>query len=106
MSGFLRRIFERHVERAEAEGKLSGLAGEGKPLEIEQGGDVTTEIGHKVMAEAGVVPLEVTLVRQLAEARAAYGRAEGADEKKAAMARIADLEMKKNLAFERLRRHR
>ncbi|RME13997.1 MAG: DUF1992 domain-containing protein, partial [Alphaproteobacteria bacterium] len=49
------RLTEQQIRRAEAEGKLSGLAGEGKPLP-ERPGDAFIDpgdaIGHRIMAEA------------------------------------------------------
>lgn len=94
------RLTEQQIAKARAEGKLSGLAGEGKPLPEHPEAalvDAGTAVGHRIMAEAGALPEEIGLKRQLAEAKAAYADAPKAD-KKAAMARIADLELKLSIA--------
>ena len=55
------------MRKAEAEGKLSGLAGEGAPLP-ERPGDAFVDpgdaIGFRIMAEAGVLPEEIELKKQ------------------------------------------
>ncbi|KAA9008054.1 DnaJ family domain-containing protein [Histidinibacterium aquaticum] len=105
---FLSRIAERLIDAAQKNGDLSGLKGEGAPVAVKGGNphvDVVTEVGHRVMAENGAVPPEVVMRRQLAEARADFRAAETEDEKKRAMLRIADLELRYNMATEaRMRR--
>ncbi|MCB1338955.1 MAG: DUF1992 domain-containing protein [Maritimibacter sp.] len=97
------RLTEQQIKKAEAEGKLCGLAGEGKPLPDRPGDafiDPGDAVGHRIMAEAGALPQEITLKRALDAARAAWAAAEGAAEKKARMAEIADLELKYQIARE------
>lgn len=100
MSRRFRQLTEQHIAKAQAEGQLSGLAGEGKKLPShpeEALIDTADAIGHRIMAEAGAVPEEILLRQQLAAAKAAYAAA-GTQDKKAAMARIAELEMKLAIA--------
>ena len=62
----LRTLIERQILKARAEGKLSGLAGEGKPLPDRSGEahvDAGTAAGLRLMAEAGVTPEEFLLKR-------------------------------------------
>lgn len=96
-----RELIERQILKAKAEGKLDGLEGEGKPLPQhpeEAVVDPAMAAGVRIMAEAGALPEEFGLKDQLAAARKAWQEATGAAEKKALMAKIADLEMRYNIA--------
>ena len=106
MSRKFRQLTEAQIRKAEAEGKLSGLAGEGKPLPHRPGDafiDPGDAIGHRIMAEAGALPEEILLKRQVAEAKEALADAPEA-ERKAAMQRLADLELKLAIAQEARRK--
>ena len=101
MSGGRDKLVERQILKAQAEGKLSGLDGEGKPLPAhpeEAHVDPAEAAGFRIMAEAGAVPEEIALARAVEEAKAAYRAARGTDGEKAAMARVADLQMKHAIA--------
>lgn len=101
MSRALRSLVERQIQKARLSGGLSGLAGEGKPLPDRTGQElVDPALGAamRIMAEAGVVPEEFGLKKALAEARAHYATLTEPAAKKAAMAKIADLEMRLNIA--------
>ncbi|UWQ29856.1 DUF1992 domain-containing protein [Leisingera sp. M523] len=96
-----RNLIERQLAKAQAEGQLQGLAGEGKPLPGRSGEahvDAGLAAGMRIMAQAGVVPEEFTLKEQLAAARKGYAALTDAAARKAAMARISDLEMRYNMA--------
>jgi hypothetical protein len=97
------RLTEQQIKKAEAEGKLKGLEGEGKPLPDRPGDafiDAGDAVGHRIMAEAGALPEEIKLKAQLDEARKAWQAATDPDEKKRLMAKIADLELKYSIARE------
>jgi len=101
MSRSLRQLTEAQIRKAEAEGKLRGLEGEGKPLPAhpeEAFIDTGDAVGHRIMAEAGALPEEILIKRNLADAKAAYAAAKGGPDEKAAMARVADLEMRLAIA--------
>lgn len=102
---WLGRIAERLIERARDEGDLDDLAGAGKPLPrevIEPGpSDAIEAAGFRIMKKEGVVPIEVTLRRTLSERRAALKAATTPEEKHAAMAALAEAEMRYNMATER-----
>lgn len=101
------RLVERQIQKALAEGKLRGLAGEGKPLPDRSGEaftDMATAVATRIMAEAGAIPDEFRLKKLLEAARQAYRDAEGDDARKIAMALIADLELRCNIAMEARRR--
>ncbi|PIE08136.1 MAG: DUF1992 domain-containing protein [Rhodobacterales bacterium] len=97
------RLAERRLLAARAEGKLSNLAGEGKPLpdRLEPVGvDPLEALGFRIMHEAGFVPQELQLGQLLKEARAEWVAARDPAERDRLMARIADLEMRRNVARE------
>jgi hypothetical protein len=93
MSHWFERLAERRMLKARAEGKLQGLQGEGKPLPAHPEAafvDPGEAVGYRIMAEHGALPEEIRLKKDLAEAKAAYATAPEA-ERKAAMARIAEV---------------
>ncbi|GGD39684.1 DUF1992 domain-containing protein [Sinisalibacter lacisalsi] len=97
------RLTEQQIRKAEAEGKLKGLAGEGKPLPDRPGDafiDPGDAIGHRIMAEAGAMPEELKLKARLDEARKAWAAATDPADKKRLMTAIADLELKYAIARE------
>ena len=96
-----RELIERQILKAKAEGKLDGLEGEGEPLPEHPEASVVDPAmaaGVRIMAEAGAVPEEFGLKEQLAAARKEWQAATGEAEKKALMGKIADLEMRYNIA--------
>jgi len=102
MSHWFEKLAERRILKARAEGKLSGLEGEGKPLPDRPEAalvDPGEAVGCRIMAEHGALPEEVRLKRDLEAAKKAYAEAPDA-EKKPAMARVAELEMKLSIASE------
>lgn len=97
------RLTEQQIKKALAEGKLSGLAGEGKPLPARPGDafiDPGEAVGYRIMAEAGALPEEIALKRALDAARAAWAAETDPAEKKRKMAAIADLELRHAIARE------
>ncbi|WP_298842765.1 DUF1992 domain-containing protein [uncultured Roseobacter sp.] len=98
-----RSLIERQIAKARAEGKLSGLEGEGKPLpdrRIATGEEAAVSAGMRIMAEAGVLPEEFTLKKQLDLARTDYAACTDAGTRKELMRRISDLELRYGIARE------
>jgi hypothetical protein len=107
MSQSLGRLVERQIQKALAEGKLQGLEGEGKPLpdrSSEAFSDMATAVAVRIMAEAGTLPEEFKIKKLLEAARENYRAAKTEDEKHVAMALIAELEQRYNIAVEARRR--
>ncbi|MGP6087923.1 J-domain-containing protein [Antarctobacter jejuensis] len=97
----LSRLTEAQIRKAEAEGKLKNLEGEGKPLPNRPGDalvDAGDAAGFRIMAEAGALPEEIRLKAQLDQARADWQAASDPAEKKRLMARLADLQMRYEIA--------
>jgi hypothetical protein len=107
MTGRWDRLAERQMRKALAEGKLSGLAGEGKPLPErpeEAYVDPGEAVGYRIMHEHGALPQEIELRKAVEAAKADYAKAETPEDRRAAMARIAELQMKLSIAEEARRR--
>ena len=101
MTRSFRSLIERQIRKAQAEGQLQGLEGEGKPLPDRSGeatGDAVMAAGHRIMAQAGVLPEEFTLKKQLDAARAEYATLTEPAARKSKMAEIAELEMRYNMS--------
>ncbi len=101
MLGSFGKLVERQIKKAQAEGQLEGLEGEGAPLpdrSTEAQTDPALAAGHRIMAQAGVLPEEFDIKKELDAARANYATLTNPDDRKAAMAKIADLEMRYNMA--------
>lgn len=102
MSWFNKRA-EQAIARARAQGQLTGLQGEGKPLPDHPGdafisaGDA---IGFRIMAEAGVLPEEITLKKRAIALRAHLATLTDATARKAAIAELARIEMRQAMAEE------
>ena len=98
-------LAERQILKAKAEGQLTGLEGEGKPLPRHHAfEDPATAAGHRIMAEAGVVPREFALKEELEAARAAWRDATDPNEKKRLMGEIARLQQDYEIEREAYRR--
>ncbi|CAN1573948.1 DnaJ homologue, subfamily C, member 28, conserved domain containing protein [Paracoccaceae bacterium] len=104
---WLSRLAERQIQKARLKGQLQGLKGEGKPLPDRPGdafispGDA---VGFRIMAEAGVLPEEITLKKKATAQRAQLATLTDEAERKAAMAQLADLEMRQAIAEESRRK--
>ena len=99
-----RRLTEHQIRKAQAEGQLEGLKGEGKPLRAAGHGDFAEEAGFRIMAEAGALPKEVTLRKAIkAQAEAMKDLTDPAD-RKAAMATFAKLEQELAIQVEARRK--
>jgi hypothetical protein len=100
---WLSRLAERRMQAARLKGELQGLAGEGNPLP-ERPGDAFVSagdaLGFRLMAEAGVLPEEIALKKQVLAQRDKLNQLTDAAERKAAMAELARLEMRQAMAEE------
>ncbi|MBM3603873.1 MAG: DUF1992 domain-containing protein [Alphaproteobacteria bacterium] len=101
---WLERIAERMMLKARAEGKLSGLKGEGKPLPHRPAGDAGQAVGFRIMAEAGVLPEEIVLKKQVIAAQQRLAHLPEGPDRQALLAEIARLQMRQSIAEEARRR--
>ena len=101
------KLAERQIAKARAQGKLDHLTGQGKPLPDRPGDAFISagdELGFRIMAEAGVLPQEITLKKQAAAQRAHLATLTDPDDRKTAMAELARLEMHQAIAEEARRK--
>ncbi len=97
------KLAEQQIRKAQAEGKLDNLKGAGKPLKRESG-DTADAAGYRIMAEAGALPEEIQL-RKAVEAQLAHLQTlTDPAERKTAMAKLADLQMRLSIAEEARRK--
>ena len=99
---WLNTLVERHIAAARAKGQLDHLPGDGKPLP-DVAHDLVNPIdaaGFRIMAEAGVLPEEITLKKQAAAQRAHLATLTDAALRKTAQAELARLEMRQAIAEE------
>ena len=102
--GWLERIAERMMLKARAEGKLTGIEGEGRPLPDRPIETHSTAAGFRIMAQAGVLPPEIVLKKQVIAARARLADMPEGPERAALLAEIARLQMRQAIAEEARRR--
>ena len=100
---WLSRLAELQITKARLKGQLQGLEGEGKPLP-ERPGDAYISagdaVGFRIMAEAGVLPEEFILKKQVAAQRLRLATLADPAARKAALAELARLEMRQAIAEE------
>ncbi len=89
------RIAENRMRKAALNGGLTGLQGEGKPLPDRPENaliDPGLAVGARIMAEAGALPREITVKKQIIEAQEEYAAETDPAKRKALMAKLADLQ--------------
>jgi hypothetical protein len=96
LDGFpgLAALVERRLEEAAANGELSGLPGEGRPLPIEDDVMVPPElrVAYRILKNAGFVPPELAEVAEVQQLIAAVERSEAAPDTRRLRALLARLE--------------
>lgn len=100
---WLNRLAERRMQAARLKGDLQGLEGEGKPLPDRQGDAFVSAgeaVGFRMMAEAGVLPEEITLKKAVEAQRLLLANLTDEAERKVAMAELARLQMRQAMAEE------
>ncbi len=104
---WLSKLAGQQITKARLRGQLQGLAGEGKPLPDHPGdayisaGDA---VGFRIMAEAGVLPEEITRKKEAAVLRAHLATLTDEAARKSVMADLARVEMLQAIAEESRRK--
>ena len=104
MAHWFEKIAQRQIDEAAARGKLSGLAGEGKPLDPERLRETAEDVLYRMMADGGFVPAEFTLQKDIDAKRAALAQIEDEAERKAVQKHIAMLELKRAIGMDARRK--
>ncbi len=86
-------LVERQILKANTEGKLTGLAGEGKPIPDRPSEDATA-VGMRIMAEAGVWAREFELKKLVDEQLAVPRKTNDPEQRKQEMSKLADLQFR------------
>lgn len=94
---------ERQILKAQAEGQMDNLKGAGKPLDLSGDGSADA-IGFRIMAEAGALPREIQLRKAVAEQTRVMQAAPDEASRKAAMKKLADLQLRLDIEQEARRR--
>ena len=97
------RIAERRMRKAEADGSLKNLSGAGAPLPERPEAapvDTGTAVGHRIMAEAGALPREITLKKELIALQERYAAETDTAQKTTLMTEIAQAEMRLSMEQE------
>lgn len=99
----LKNLIERQIQKARLLGQLEGLEGEGKPLPDRTGDafvDVDEAVGFRMMAQAGVLPAEIEVKKQIELLREKFKSLTDEAARKEAMSELAQLELRYNIARE------
>lgn len=99
----LSTLAERQIRKAEAEGQFANLKGAGKPLGEVQDGSAEA-IGFRIMAEAGALPREIALRKEVAEAASRLAAETDPAARREAQARLAEIELRLAIEVEARRR--
>lgn len=97
------KLTERQIQKAQLTGQLDNLAGQGKPLPDrpeEALVDAGEAAGFRIMAQAGVVPEEIALKKAMSAQQAHLATLADPKARKAAMAELARLQLRYNIARE------
>ncbi|MEO7255798.1 MAG: DUF1992 domain-containing protein [Casimicrobium sp.] len=95
----------RHLTESLASGELSQAASYGKPIDLGDGYRETPEelrMGFKILKDAGFVPPEVELMKEIALLRAELARAEHPFDSVKLRRQLLDLEVSLSVARDRL----
>lgn len=96
LDGFpaLAALVERRLEEAAANGELSGLPGEGRPLELDDDAMVPPElrVAYRIVRNAGFVPPELSAIAEVQTLIGAIERGEGEPGSRRLQALLVQLE--------------
>jgi len=95
----------RHLTESMASGELSQAASYGKPIDLGDGYRETPEelrMGFKMLKDAGFVPPEVELMKEIAVVRAELASAEHTSDAVKLRRKLLDLEVSLSVAKDRL----
>ncbi|ATG46281.1 DUF1992 domain-containing protein [Celeribacter ethanolicus] len=97
-------LSERQILKAQAEGQLDNLKGAGKPLNTRSGND-TDAAGFRIMAEAGVVPREFEMRKEIEALNAQLKETVEAEARKALIRQIAQVQLRLDIEVEARRKY-
>jgi hypothetical protein len=98
------KLAEHQIHKAEAEGQLDDLKGAGKPLKPETG-ESADAAGFRIMHEAGVVPREIELRKQVEALTAKLREAPKGAEHEAIVRELAGVQLRLDIEQEARRKY-
>ena len=101
----LDRLAEGQIRKAQAEGQLNDLKCAGAPLPRNPAAGEASAVGFRIMAEAGAVPEEVRLRREVTAQRQKLQNAGSSQQKREEMRKLADLELRLAIQEEARRKY-
>ena len=87
-------LAEHQIQKAKQAGALDDIKGAGKPLPDRPSGDFAEQAGFRIMADAGALPAEIELKKAVKAQAEILARLTDPTARKAAMAKLADLQMR------------
>lgn len=96
-------LVENQIQKAKVEGQLENLEGTGKPLPRRESGDIVSA-AMGIMANAGVVPREIQLKKEVIVQQEKLKAATDLVERKEIMRKLADLQTSLGIEQEARRR--
>ncbi|SFJ03843.1 DUF1992 domain-containing protein [Celeribacter neptunius] len=97
-------LSERQILKAQAEGQLDDLKGAGKPLNARTGND-SDAAGFRIMAEAGVVPREFELRKEVEAMNAELKQLTEPEARKALIKKITGVQLRLDIEIEARRKY-
>lgn len=99
-------IAEERIRQAMEDGEFDNLPGEGRPLELEDLSFVAEHLraGFKLLRNAGFVPVEVELRREMAALEEAIAKSRDEEEKRALNARLQEKTITYSIMMEKYRK--
>lgn len=88
-----KKLAEQQIRKAQLEGQFDNLIGAGKPLPAEGDGSADA-VGYRIMAEAGALPEEMRLKKEVARQQDILSATTDPTDRKRQMAILADLQMR------------
>lgn len=101
----LDKLAEANIRRAQREGKLDKLAGEGKPLKRSASSGSVEAFGYGAMASEGVVPEEIELRKEIDLQKEVLAKTTDPEQKKSEMKKLGELQMRLSMQEEARRRY-
>jgi Domain of unknown function (DUF1992) len=100
----LSELVESQIRKAQAEGQFDDLEGAGKPINMDANAGSIEAIGFRIMAEAGALPREIELRKQIEVQTRTLQSTIGDADRKREMAKLADLQQRLHIEQEARRK--
>lgn len=97
-------LAERQILKAQAEGQLDNLKGAGKPLDMSGDAGSSTAVGYRIMAEAGALPREIELRKDVEKQRQVLRETSDEAGRRREMAKLAELQLRLDIEQEARRK--